>query len=84
MLFGPGDATVNGEQITTKEICAFGDEGLMAGRVLRLEVQDADEFAGSVGFADSEASLAFEGWISFMAAIDQLLRPASECGGEAP
>jgi hypothetical protein len=47
----------------------------MVGLVFRVELQDADSFVGFIVSGDSETTLAFEGWISFMAAIDQLLRP---------
>jgi|HubBroStandDraft_1064217.scaffolds.fasta_scaffold1571860_2 hypothetical protein len=61
----------------------FGAKIMTSGLVLRIELKDADTFAGSVGLADSETGLAFDGWISFMAAIDQLLRPPSEYAGDA-
>jgi hypothetical protein len=59
------------------------EEELMAGLVLRVELHDGDPLAGSIGLYDSDASIAFEGWISFMAAIDQLRRsPCDAAGGQ--
>ena len=39
--------------------------------VLRVDIEDWDPLVGTVGLFGSGTGARFEGWISFMAAIDQ-------------
>ena len=50
----------------------------MANIVLQVELDDGDLLSGSVGFANGNTFLAFEGWIGFMAAIDRLRKEPGE------
>ena len=49
----------------------------MSGMKLWLNIEDCEPLIGNVGLLGSSDSLRFEGWIAFMAAIDEL------CAGRA-
>ena len=44
----------------------------MSGMRLWLNIENCEPLIGNVGFVGSSDSLRFEGWIGFMAAIDEL------------
>lgn len=50
----------------------------MANLVLRVELSPGESFHGTVAVADGSKVLAFDGWVSFMAAIDDLRRSGDQ------
>jgi hypothetical protein len=46
--------------------------------VLRVELSPGESFRGTVALVGSNKVLAFDGWVSFMAAIDDLRRPGDQ------
>jgi hypothetical protein len=52
--------------------------GGVAKLVLRVELSVGESFRGIVAIAGSNRVLAFDGWVSFMAAIDDLRRSGDQ------
>ena len=47
----------------------------MADLVLRVELSSGERFRGTISVLGSNRVIAFDGWVSFMAAIDDIRHP---------
>ncbi len=56
----------------------------MKSLVLRVELDPGEKLCGSMGLLGATTSLAFEGWIAFMTAIDHLRRDAGLLATASP
>jgi hypothetical protein len=48
--------------------------------VLRVELSSGERFRGTISVVGSDRVLAFDGWVSFMAAIDDIRQSDARCG----